>query len=195
LQSLGNFLTVGATVKLVRGSVGSEIVPADTWDAALDQADTLMTENSTTGDVDVGVMATVGRARAGFLLRNLTAPDFEDPLGGDIELPRHARLGAAWGDRWPGTARTIVAVDADLTRVPHADGDRRDLAAGVERWTLQQQRLGLRAGVRASTVGDARPVVSVGGSYAIRSGTFVDGYVARGAGDATAWGIAARLSY
>ena len=195
LQSLGNFLTVGATVKLVRGSVGSEVANAGTWDAAFDQADTLMTRSSTTGDLDVGVMATMGRTRAGVVVRNVTEPDFEDVAGGEIELPRHARIGAAWGDRWPGTARTIVAVDADLTRVPHAQGDRRDVAAGIERWALQQQRLGLRAGVRASTLGDARPVFSVGASYAIRSGTFVDGYVARGAKDAIAWGIAARLGY
>ena len=195
LHSLGNFLTVGTTVKLVRGSVGSEVVRADTWEAAFDHADTLMTASSTTGDLDLGAMAAAGRWRAGILVRNVTEPDFEDALGGEVELRRHARAGAAWGDRWPGASRMIVAVDADLTHVPHPDGDRRDVAAGIERWTMRQQRLGLRGGVRASTVGEARPVVSAGASYAVRSGAFVDAYVAGGARQATAWGVAARLSY
>lgn len=195
LQSIGNFLTVGATVKLVRGSVGVEAVSADTWESAFDDADTLMTESSTSGDVDIGVMAAAGRLRAGLVVRNVTEPEFEDGLGGEVELKRHARVGAAWGNRWPGVSRTIVAIDADVTRVPHHNGERRDVAAGVEQWLMRQQRLGLRAGLRASTVGDTRTVVSGGASYAVRSGTFIDAYYARGARDATAWGVAARLSY
>jgi hypothetical protein len=195
LQSLGNFLTVGSTVKLVRGTVGSEVAHADTWDAAFDHVDTLMTTSSTTGDLDLGALAAAGRWRAGLVVRNVTEPDFEDAFGGEVELTRHARAGVAWGDRWPGVSRMILAFDVDLTHAPHPDGDRRDVAAGIERWTMQQQRLGLRAGVRASTVGEARPIVSAGASYAIRSGTFVDAYVARGASQAMAWGIAARLSY
>jgi hypothetical protein len=68
------------------------------------------------------------------------------------------------------------------------------VAVGVERW-LRQGQLGLRGGVRASTLGAARTVVSGGVSYALRSGTFVDGYVARGQDDAQAWGISARFTY
>ena len=195
LQSVGNFLTVGTTVKLVRGSVGSEVVAADTWETAFDHADTLVTTSSNTGDLDIGVMAVAGRFRGGLVVRNLTEPNFEDGVGGEVELERHARAGAAWGDRWPGLSRMIVALDADLTRVPHPDGERRDVAAGVERWLMQQNRLGLRAGIRASTVGDTRTVVSGGASYAVRSGTFIDAYVAGGANHVNAWGIAARLSY
>ena len=104
------------------------------------------------------------------------------------------RLGVAWGDRWPGLARTIVAFDADATRSAHASGDRRDVAAGVERW-LKGGRAGVRGGVRASTVGDARPVVSVGGSYALRVGAYVDAYVAKGQHEDRAWGIGARVTY
>ena len=195
LQSIGNFLTVGTTVKLVRGSVGSEVARASTWEAGFDHADTLMTTSSTTGDLDVGLMAAAGRFRAGLVVRNLTEPDFDDGRGGEVELARHARVGAAWGDRWPGRSRTIVAVDADLTRVPHHYGDRRDIAAGIERWLLQQQKLGLRAGIRTSTVGDTRAIVSGGASYAIRSGIFIDAHVASGEHHTIAWGVAARLSY
>ena len=175
--------------------VGSEVAQADSWEAAFEQVDTLMTMSSTTGDLDVGVMAAAGPFRAGLLVRNLTEPEFEDALGGEVELARHARVGVAWGDRWPGISRTVVAVDADLTRVPHQYGDRRDVAAGVERWLLRQQRLGLRAGIRASTVGETRSILSGGASYAIRSGAFVDAYIAGGERNTLAWGVAARLSY
>jgi hypothetical protein len=195
LQSLGDYVTVGATLKLVRGSVGAERVSVQTWEEGFDRAERLDEDGSTTGDVDVGAMFAAGRVRAGLLLRNVTTPTF---AAGDADvamtLDRHARVGAAWGDRWPGLARTLVAIDADLTRVSHATGERRDIAAGVERWVRGQQ-LGIRGGVRTSTVGDARPVVSGGVSYAVRPGAYVDAYIARGSRDDRGWGVAARLAY
>ena len=47
-----------------------------------------------------------------------------------------------WADRWPAISDTVVSFDADLTRVAHASGERRDVAAGVERW-LRSQRIGV----------------------------------------------------
>lgn len=194
-QSVGGHFTLGATLKLVRGSVGGETRRASSWDDAFTAAERVETDGRTRGDVDIGAMASAGRLRVGLLVRNLTEPSF----GGDEDsdaaaLPRHARLGVAWGDRWPGTARTIVAFDADMTHVPHAGGERRDVAAGVERW-FAAGSVGLRGGVRASTLGDARPVVSGGASYAVRAGMYVDAYFARGRDGDRAWGIAARLAY
>jgi hypothetical protein len=196
-QSVGEYLTLGATLKLVRGSVGRAVVAADSWEAALDAAGTIEGRGATRGDLDVGAMVAMGRVRAGLLIRNLTAPTFGDGDDGEavgVTLERHVRLGAAWADRWPGISRTIVSIDADVSRVPHPAGDRRDVAVGIERWVRGHQ-VGLRGGVRASTVGDGRPVVSAGGSYAVRAGTFVDGYVARGTRDDRGWGLALRLSY
>ena len=195
LQSIGDYVTVGATLRLVRGHVAADVMTLSTWDEGFDRAEALEERGSTKGDVDAGAMLSVGRFRAGVVARNLTAPTFE---GGDAEptpitLDRHVRVGVAWGNHWPGLSRTILAFDADLTRVPHPAGERRDVAAGVERW-LREQQWGVRAGVRASTAGDVRPVVSGGLSYAVRSGTYVDVHVARGASD-SAWGIAARLTY
>ena len=78
--------------------------------------------------------------------------------------------------------------------MPNATGERRDISAGVERW-LRRQQIGIRGGVRTSTVGDARPVVSAGLSYAIRSGTYVDAFFAQGGAEQAAWGLGARLTY
>lgn len=195
LQSVGEYLTVGATLKLVRGRVGGGVLPAASWDDTLDAADNFATVGSTRGDLDVGAMVAVGTLRAGALLRNVAAPTFDGrDEDGDVRLQRHGRIGVAWGDRWPGTAATIVAFDADLTRVPNASGERRDVAVGVERW-WRGRRIGVRGGVRASTLADARPVGSGGVSYGVRPGVYVDGYAARGRQDERAWGVAVRLTY
>jgi len=193
LQSIADGITVGATAKLVRGSLASGTTSLGSWDEGFDLADTLQSDGKTTADVDVGVMAGGGKARVGLVARHLAAPAFE-AAGDRMTVDRHVRIGAAWGDRWPGTARLILAVDADLTRVEHADGARRDIAAGAERW-FRSQTIGVRSGLRASTVGDARPVVSLGVSYAVRSGIYVDVYAAKGRDADRRWGIAGRLSY
>jgi hypothetical protein len=199
-QSVGEYVTLGATLKIVRGSVGGAVVTGSSWDEAFDAAEAIEGRGSTRGDLDIGAMLAAGRVRAGLVVRNVTAPTFGEDVVDDggalsgVTLERHARVGVAWADRWPGVSATVVSIDADVTRVPCAQGERRDVAMGTE-WWLGRQRVGLRAGIRASTAGDARPVLSVGGSYAVRSGTFVDGYVARGTRDDRGWGVAVRLSY
>jgi hypothetical protein len=194
-QSVGDFVTLGATVKLVRGSVGVTSLRALTWDDAADHADGMPRSGSTRGDIDMGAMVSRGRMRVGVVMRNVTAPAFEQEGGAErARLDRHARVGVAWGNRWPGLSSTVVAVDADITRVAEPSGDRRDVAAGVERW-LRDRRVGVRGGVRASTVNDARVVVSGGGSYALRAGMYVDVFAAGGARHERAWGVAARVTY
>jgi hypothetical protein len=193
LQSIVEGVTVGATAKLVRGEFASGVTTLRSWDAGFDLADTLESEGRTTADLDVGVLAGSGRARVGLVARNLAAPTFE-AAGDAMTVARHVRVGAAWGDRWPGTPRLVVAVDADVTRVGHAGGERRDVAVGVERW-LRGQTIAIRGGVRGSTLGAMRPIVSAGASYAVRSGIFVDVYAATGREADRRWGIAGRLSY
>ncbi len=141
-------------------------------------------------------MYAVGRTRAGVVVRNLTAPTFSDgrPQGAEMTLDRHVRAGVAWGNRWPGISTLIAAVDADMTRVASPAGDRRDLAGCIERW-FRNQRFAVRGGLRASTIGDRRQLVSGGGSIAVRTGFFVDLYGARGRAADRAWGVAARLNY
>jgi hypothetical protein len=173
LQSLSDRLTVGGTLKLVHGSINDQ--------------------GRTTGDVDLGALFSTGRLRAGVVARNLTTPTFSaGPVS--MTLERHVRIGAAWGDRWPGIATTIVSVDADVTRVAHVTGNRRDVAAGAERW-FRRQTVAVRGGLRASTVEGARPVASVGGSVAVRSGMYVDVAAARGRDNDARWSVSARLMY
>ncbi len=42
------------------------------------------------------------------------------------------------------------------------------------------QRLGVRGGLRGSTIGEARPVIAGGVSAAMKSGMFVEAHLARG---------------
>jgi len=196
VQSLGDHVTVGATARLIRGSVAADTTTIRTWSDGFEYAESLETRGSTKGDLDVGALVAGGQFRAGIVARNLTEPTFEAG-GGRAEtavLERQVRLGVAWADGWPGTPRTIVAFDADATRTAHAGGDRRDVAVGLERW-LEGRRVGVRGGVRASTVGDARPVGSLGGSFALRSGIYVDAYGAKGTHEDHAWGIGARFTF
>lgn len=199
LQSIGEWLTVGATAKAVVGSAGSGLATATPrrigdW---LDVADRLDTSRDVRADVDVGAMVDAGRIRAGFTARNLAEPEFGDRAAGlpAAKLKREARVGLAWGSGWPsGTTRVVVAADADLTRRVQGTEERRDVAAGVETW-WRNRRLGLRTGVRASTLGDARPVMTGGASAAIKSGTFVDGYAAFGDADTRGWGLGFRVVF
>ena len=147
-------------------------------------------------DVDAGAMLAVEQWRVGLQARNLTAPSFDapDPADGEVELDREFRVGLAWGAGWPSPSNLVVSADADLTRKPGLTGDRRDVAAGIETWWLRR-RLGVRGGVRGSTIGGARTVVAGGISAAIKSGVFVEAHLARGDQDGQSWSVGARLTY
>ena len=173
LHSLTEHIVIGATPRVVHAGL------------------------STRADVDAGVMVAVSRFRAGFAARNLVNPTFEldVPAGTGVEMRRQARLGAAWGSGWPGLSRVVVAVDSDLTRTLWPTGDRRDVSAGIETWWSAQRRLGIRGGVRASTIGDSRAVVTAGVSAGLTAALFVDGFVAQGEADDRAWGVGARFVF
>lgn len=196
LQSVGDHLVVGASLKVVHGSAargGSSAVGAAD---ALDEAGALPREGHTTGDVDLGAMATMGRVRVGVVARNLTTPSFAiGPVASDaIQLDRQVRVGGGWGSGWPGISRVIVAVDSDLTRRVTPSGDRRDVAAGVETW-WRDQRLGLRGGIRGSTVGELRTVAAAGVSVRLMSLVFLDAQAAAGQADERSWSLGARLAF
>ena len=172
LQSLTEYVVVSATPKLVWGG------------------------ESFTADVDASAMLAVQRFRLGLVGRNLATPTFalDDSGADDVELQRQVRLGGGWGSGWPGYSRVVVAVDGDLMNRATLTGDRRDVAAGVETWWLGR-RLGVRGGMRGSTVGDARAVLSAGASGQL-AGMYLEGYVA-GGGDASdrSWGLGLRYSF
>ncbi len=171
LHSLTEHIVVSATPKVVWGG------------------------ESTRADVDASVMVSANRFRLGLVARHLATPSFDlDEIGvADVELERQVRVGGGWGSGWPGYTRVVVAVDGDVTRRAAPSGERRDLAAGVETWWLAR-RLGVRGGVRGSTVGDARTVVSAGAS-ALVGGFYLEGYVARGPAEDRSWSLGLRTSF
>ena len=171
LQSLTEHIVVSATPKVVWG--GDSVRP----------------------DVDASAMVEADRFRVGLVARHLASPkfDLEDSRDGEVELERHVRLGGGWGSGWPGYSRVVVAVDGDVTERATPSGERRDVAAGVETWWLAR-RLGVRGGVRGSTVGDSRAVVSAGAS-ALVAGIYVEGFVAAGQANERSWSLGLRYSF
>ena len=71
---------------------------------------------------------------------------------GVASVTRQVRVGGAY---MPGPD-VIIAIDADLTTTETPLGDRRNLAAGAERWWGTTRRMAVRGGGRVSTTGDAR---------------------------------------
>lgn len=197
VQSVGDFLVVGTTVRLVRAEAGQTTLDADIpAGAALDAAADLEGTGHTRADADLGVMAYVGRVRLGFAVRNLGAPTYEMEGGERLEVDRAARVGVSWGSDPVRTRRAwALAVDADLTTVEALDGERRSIAAGGERW-FRDGRFGVRAGARAQTVGDSRPAVTAGASATVWSGLLVDAhFLAGGAEGERGWGLSARVAF
>lgn len=165
-QSVGEHLVVGSTLKLVRGN------------------------GDTRTDLDLGVMASFGPARVGLGVRNVTVPEFEDGL----RLRRQVRAGVSF-QAGSGARSVTLAADADLTETAMVTGDERHVAVGAETWDASR-RVGLRGGMSVNTVGERRPSASGGGSVGLRSGTYVDGYVTRGADvGRTGWGLSFRVTF
>ena len=171
LQSLTEHIVVSATPKVVWG--GDSVRP----------------------DVDVSAMVAADRFRVGLVARHLASPSFDLGGTGDgaVELEPHVRIGGGWGSGWPGHSRVVVAVDGDVTARATPSGERRDVAAGVETWWLAR-RLGVRGGVRGSTVDDSLAVVSAGAS-ALVAGFYVEGFLAGGQADERSWGLGLRYSF
>lgn len=197
LQSVTEYIVVGVTPKFVRASaVRGESTDLSAHDA-LESAASLDGLSSTKFDVDAGVMFAMQRIRVGLVARNLTAPEFEvDPQqgSGSIELAREVRAGVGYGSTWPGHTRLVVALDADLLSRATPLGDRRDVAVGVETWWMAQ-RLGLRGGVRRSTIGDSRGAATAGVSAGLRAGMLIEAHAVFGQREERGWSIGARMGF
>ena len=199
VQSLGDWLVVGSTLRLLHaGTASAPATPGASVDAALDAAGTLDTADRTVADVDVGALVFVGPMRLGIVGRNLGDHRFEAAGGVDaFEVERAVRVGAAFGTGPAWVRRDwTVAVDVDLTTTHAPDGDRRSLALGGERWLGHAHRFAGRGGGRFQTTGDARPVASGGASVAVIRGVFVEAQVTGGADAAVSgWTLAARVTF
>jgi hypothetical protein len=196
VQTLLPGFHAGATVKYLRGSLraGREdglLAPG----VLLDRGDELTGGDA--GDawgVDVGLIGVGGPLRLGLLVRNAAESELETEVG-TARLERHFRAGVAYDGLAIGRAPLVVAVDADLSTMATASGDRRNVALGVERW-LWQQRLGVRGGARFNTAGGKERTATAGVSVAVRAGLFLDAHAAAGGReDDRGWGVAGRVSF
>lgn len=193
LQSLTDTIVVGATLKYVRGGAR-----AGTLEPGLEPgeaADALQAEKGHAFDADFGIMAVAGLLRAGLTFKNVMSPGFEAADGTRLELPWQARAGVAYLP----TGGLTVAADLDLRSIRAGADLRRNLALGVEQrlgGSAGSSRFAVRAGARFDTIGDIRPLGTVGGSYAVRNGVWVDVWAAAGGNDADrGWGVAGRIVY
>lgn len=178
LQSLTDTIVVAGTLKYVRGSAAAGMTGTE-----------LEKQAGNAFDADVALMVTAGDLKAGVTLKNLTSPTFEAPDGARLELPWLARAGISY----LATPAMTVAVDLDV-RAIGAGADRRRMAAIGSEYRFA--RLAVRAGARMDTIGESRPLGTVGGSYAVRNGVWVDGWAAAGAeGAERGWGVAGRIVY
>lgn len=191
VQSIVSTLSVGATLKFVRGVAASSTLP---FDATLDDAEGLIGRASNKFDLDVGVMASTGALKVGLAVRNLLEPEFDAAGGGTaIPLERRVRAGVAFR---PAGAFTLAA-DADLTTTGTSLGLWRDAAVGAE--VHPAPRSWFRAGVHWNTAGDgvgSAPIGSAGISVAVSPSLVIDGQVSGGsrAGD-SGWGAGARVLF
>jgi hypothetical protein len=196
VQSITDGIAVGGTLKLVRGFAASSTRAAGAdHEALLDEARALARSGSNKFDADLGVMASLGRMKAGLTVRNVTEPEFDVAGdGGMRRLERQARAGVAVRpiQAW------LVTADVDLLRTAGPVGDVRDLSVGGE--ARLARRAFVRGGLRFNTAGTAgtnrSPSVSVGSSYAAMASLMVDAQVTTGSNRATrSWGIAGRFVY
>ena len=69
----------------------------------------------------------------------------------------------------------MVAADADLVSRVTPLGDRRDVAVGVETWWMAR-RLGVRGGVRRSTIGESSAAATAGVSAGLTAGMLIEAH-------------------
>jgi hypothetical protein len=190
VQSVAPGLAVGATLKLVRGTASSTQQLAIKRDDLLDDRGDVTAEGSTHFDADLGVMATVGRLKAGLTVRNVSEPGFRTPGGGSLHLERQARAGISVAP----VAGWVVAADSDVLESHGPAGPVRSFAAGTE-GRVHRKAL-VRGGFSVNTAGERAPTVSAGASFAATASFLVDVQVTGGSDKAArGWGVAARFGY
>ncbi len=190
VQSVAPGIAVGATVKIVRGIVSAAVDRPASRDALLDGGG-MAAAGQTRFDADLGVMAGAGPFKAGFTLRNATAPSFTGLAGGgEMTLRRQGRAGVSVTP----LAGWVVAADMDVIGSGGPSGVPRRMAAGAE--GRVQRRLFVRGGVSAAASGERAAAFSAGASVAATASLLIDVGVTRGSDRAAnGWGVAARVGY
>jgi hypothetical protein len=177
VQSIGDRLAVGTTLKLVHGvtSPGDAAISTNKFDA------------------DLGVITNGSFVQVGLSVRNLLQPEFESSSG-TIRLDRRVRAGMSVHARQD----TIVAADVDLTKSTTPRGDWRDVAFGLE--SHPARTTWVRGGIHWNAAGGdgagAAPIASVGASYAVYGSLLADGQVSFGSAQGDrGWGVGLRFVF
>lgn len=189
VQTLWPGIVAAANLKYVRGSAFSGPVEGQTPEDAFDRVNDLIGRSSGAFDADLGLMARKGPLKAGLTVRNIREPEFETADGVALSLPRMVRAGVSYAPY----SNVVLAADLDLTSVDIAGDDRRMLAFGGE---YRVRLAAVRAGMRLDTDGEALPSASIGASYAVRNGMWVDLWATLGGDDAErGWGASGRIVF
>jgi hypothetical protein len=179
VQTVVPGLVIGTTARIVRGGVE-------------------LSESRTTADFDFGAMVSAWDIRFGLTGRNLREPEFETESG-VVRVNRQFRIGAALAPRsLPSGVHGpfTLSIDADLTTTPGPRGDERGAAIGGEYW-LGRGLLGLRGGVRWSTLGDFERAFSGGLTVRLPKSLYVEGQVTKAddGSDDERWSVGGRVTF
>ena len=155
-------VTIGGTVKYLRGQAAIGDSTAGTANDALKEGLNFGGPKSGKLDLDAGVLAEYGPIRGGITFKNLLQPTFVGNAGFAIQLKRLARFGVAVEP----TDGLTLAFDVDLDTADPLVGQRRMMALGGE--TRLGSSFALRGGVRWSRDGEWRPIAAIGASLRIR---------------------------
>ena len=179
-------VVVGSTLKYLRGTARiAEVSEGQSVETALANLANASANAQNAFDLDVGVIAELGRLRGGVTLKNLRRPTFAHVAGNAIPLSRRARLGLSVS---PIDGLTL-ALDVDLDTADPLVGLRQVIALGGE--TRLGSRLALRGGIRWPRE-SGRPIGAFGGSLRVRQSLWIDGYGAAGSRSDQGFGIALR---
>ena len=187
MQTLVPGVTVGSTLKYVRGTTALEAAEGVTTGDALKKGEEL--KGSTTGafDLDIGVMADLHWVRVGVTSRNLRQPRFGKIAESSVQLKRQTRAGISL---LPVNGLTL-AIDVDLNTVDLRDGLRRMIAFGGE--GRLSSRLMVRTGMRWNLKAERQRVVAGGLSIMLRPRMWLDVHYTQGRLDLDrGYGIALR---
>lgn len=186
VQSLVKGLTVGATVKYLRGQATTGETIGFLTGEALQEGLNRKVKSDGAFDLDLGIQGELGPFRAGLTIKNVRQPTFTGDAGFAIQLKRRTRLGLAL---LPTDGLTL-AFDVDLDTADPLVGLRRMMALGGE--VRLGSSLALRSGVRWSRDGERRPLGALGTSLRLRQGLWLDGYATYSRFEDRGFGVAIR---
>ena len=195
VQSIGDAVVVGTTLRMVRaGAEGAALAAVDA-DGALDTVDDLNITSETKFDADLGVMAYIGRARVGLTVRNLAAPTW-DAGSLALESDRLVRVGIGWGPEPTHGRRRGRSHQTRISRRPAPSTEIAALLLSARNAGFGMAALPYAAVPVRRRLASARPVATGGASVGIRSGLLLEGQLTAG-GDTVerGWGLGARVTF